>query len=114
MREVAPIKNPKEHWNAKISRNRPKEWSQKMVQTRKKLALAPQGLRKLREEKGLSQIAFADQLGLSYTTYGDIERGARRLNRASAMLILKELGIGEKRLQHFFKMDGKRKYRVIA
>lgn len=50
-------------------------------------------LRKLREEKGLSQEAFADEAGLHRTYVSDIERGVRNPTIVVVEKIARALGV---------------------
>lgn len=51
-------------------------------------------LRRYREERGLSQEAFADVLGVHRTYMGGVERGERNLTLKSVERIATSLGIG--------------------
>jgi len=50
-------------------------------------------LRKLREEQGLSQEAFADEAGLHRTYISDIERGVRNPTIVVVEKIARALGV---------------------
>ncbi len=50
-------------------------------------------LRRLRQAKGLSQEAFADEAGLHRTYISDLERGARNPTIAVVDRIAKALGV---------------------
>ncbi len=52
-----------------------------------------QNLRAYREERGLSQEAFADELGLHRTYVGGLERGERNLTLRSVERIAECLGL---------------------
>lgn len=51
-------------------------------------------LRRYREERGLSQEAFADVLGVHRTYMGGVERGERNLTLRSVERIAGVLGVG--------------------
>jgi transcriptional regulator with XRE-family HTH domain len=52
-----------------------------------------ENLRKYRDERGLSQEAFAEVLGVHRTYMGGVERGERNLTLKSVEGIAKRLGI---------------------
>lgn len=51
-------------------------------------------LRAYRQQRGLSQEAFADQLGVHRTYMGGLERGERNLTLQSLERLAEELDIG--------------------
>jgi len=57
------------------------------------LLLIGQRLRKLREERGVSQENFAIELGLARSYYGGIERGHRNLATLNLIRIADSLGV---------------------
>ena len=50
-------------------------------------------LKKIREEKGLSQIELANRIGISAPRYNQYEKNKRKLPPKIALLLAKELGI---------------------
>ncbi|WOQ18841.1 helix-turn-helix transcriptional regulator [Raineyella sp. W15-4] len=57
-----------------------------------------QNLRSYRQARGLSQEAFADQLGVHRTYMGGLERGERNLTLQSLERLAEELGVDPVRL----------------
>lgn len=55
-------------------------------------------LREYRLAKGLSQEAFADQLGVHRTYMGGLERGERNLTLKSLERLAEQLGVGVREL----------------
>ncbi|MBO9636976.1 helix-turn-helix domain-containing protein [Siphonobacter aquaeclarae] len=60
-------------------------------------------IRQLRLEKGYSQEVMAEELDLSTTAYGDVERGKTELTLARLERILQVLGVG---VEAFFGLPG--------
>lgn len=50
-------------------------------------------VRKLREEKGLTQDAFAHKAGIARSYYGQIERGESEVSLQMAEVVAKTLGL---------------------
>jgi transcriptional regulator with XRE-family HTH domain len=61
-----------------------------MVDVRQRLA---RNLRKLRQAKGVSQEAFADEAGLHRTYISDLERGARNPSITIVEKLARALGV---------------------
>ena len=61
-----------------------------MSEVRARLAV---NLRKLRQDRGLSQEAFADEAGLHRTYVSDLERGARNPTIAVVEKLARALGV---------------------
>ncbi|WOQ17587.1 helix-turn-helix transcriptional regulator [Raineyella sp. W15-4] len=57
-----------------------------------------QNLRSYRQARGLSQEAFADQLGVHRTYMGGLERGERNLTLQSLERLAEELGVDPREL----------------
>jgi transcriptional regulator with XRE-family HTH domain len=62
-------------------------------------------VRKLREERGLSQEALADLCGLHRTYIGGIERGERNVGLLNVLRIAKALGVEPSVLLADFEME---------
>jgi DNA-binding XRE family transcriptional regulator len=97
----------KPNWRALISRKRSKSWSKKMLAGKKKFASKPTALRKVRITKELSQMDAARLAGMSFTSFGDVERGTRKIRQTQAARISKALKVPLKRL---FKLKGEKLY----
>lgn len=55
-------------------------------------------LRRYRQERGLSQEAFADLVGVHRTYMGGLERGERNLTLKSLERLAEQLGVGVREL----------------
>jgi DNA-binding XRE family transcriptional regulator len=64
----------------------------------RKLALLGQAIRRLREEKNLSQEQFAGLAGIDRAYYGGIERGERNVAAINIIKIAEALGVEVGRL----------------
>jgi len=58
-------------------------------------------LRKLREERGMSQEALANEAGVAFSQIGRIERGVRSPTLSTIASLAKGLGVEPKKLLDF-------------
>lgn len=81
----AAEKKNRVHWNDKVAKSRnDKDWKRRIMEGKASVPMHPTILRKRRIEKGLSQSGMALEVGLSVTTYGDVERGKRPVRKETA------------------------------
>lgn len=90
-------------WNDKVSQKRGTEWKQKLVKGRLDAALNPTTLKIKRVAKKLSQQEVAENLGLSLTTYGSIERARRPVKKIIAENLAKLLKVKKDAIFNEFK-----------
>lgn len=70
--------------NRKIAANRGAEWRSKLVGGKLDSVLHPTHLKLKRAQKLISQDQLANELGVSLSTYGAIERGRRAITKETA------------------------------
>ncbi len=64
-----------------------------MQEKNKNLMKLGQQIRKIREEKGFSQEAFAHEIGIDRSYMGGVERGERNVATLNLIRIAKALGV---------------------
>lgn len=80
------------HWNQKVAKARGNDWNNKLMAGRLEARINPTLLRICRVKKGLTQTKLADELGLTYATYGAYESGNRPIKEKVADKISEILG----------------------
>jgi DNA-binding XRE family transcriptional regulator len=100
-------KAEKPHHNKKVAKNRGDKWKKSVATGKLYTAMNPTPLRQVRVKAGWSQQKLSDKLGLSLSTYGDIERGKRRMREPVMKKIVKLLNI---RSSKIFALGSHNKY----
>jgi len=85
------IYNDSEKWKESM-KSRSDEWAKKAAQGKLDSALHPSRVKLLRLAKKLAQSNIAQKLGLKVSTYAQIERGRRAVDKKRAEVICKFLG----------------------
>lgn len=88
-------------WNKEVAAKRGKDWTKKMVEGKLAHQLKPSALRLARLKASLNQEEVAKKNDLSSSTYGEVERGKRRVRPELADRIAKS--VGKKTLDLFEK-----------
>lgn len=78
--------------NRKVANNRGTAWRSKLVGGRLDSEMRPTVLKIRRAQKLVSQDQLADDLGVSLSTYGAIERGRRSVTKETAAKLSSLLG----------------------
>lgn len=82
-----------EHWNQKVAQNRGKDWKKKLLTGRLEAQKNPTKLKLARVKRGLSQGIVAQEIGVTYATYGAIENAHRPVTEERAKRIAQQLGV---------------------
>jgi len=88
----------------KIAESRGAAWAKAIVAGRMDAVVNPTELRIARLSKRLKQEQLAKTIGLTESSYGEIERGRRQVSKETANKISKALG---QSLTHLFKQKDK-------
>lgn len=86
------------HWNQKVAKSRGKEWNKKLMAGKLEARINPTNLRLSRVKKGLTQTNIADDLKVTYATYGAYENGKRAVKLSLANEISNKLNEDFKKL----------------
>lgn len=86
------------HWNLKVAKSRGKEWNKKLMAGKLEARINPTNLRLCRVKRGITQTTLADQLNLTYATYGAYENGKRAIKESVANEISSKLNVSFKKL----------------
>ena len=81
------------HWNQKVAANRGKTWRTNILSGRLKAARNPTHIRLARIKQSKSQGNVAENIGLTYATYGAIESGRRQVKEDRAKAISELLNL---------------------
>jgi|LauGreDrversion4_2_1035121.scaffolds.fasta_scaffold253395_1 DNA-binding XRE family transcriptional regulator len=78
--------------NRKIASIRGAEWREKLVKGKLEAQMNPTNIKLARAQKLIPQTDLAESIGVSLSTYGQIERGIRTVTKETASKLAKHLG----------------------
>lgn len=107
--KAAEAQKPDE-WHRKIADARGERWKKNVMAGRRDAMLNPSNVRLARVKANILQSAIADELGISESAFGAIERGRQKVKLEMAKKIAERLSLPVKKL---FSPVGKEKYLAV-
>lgn len=109
---VELVKKSRVTWNDKVAKSRNKnKWKKRIMEGKSEVPMHPTLLRQRRVQNGDSQADLAAKLGLTTTTFGDMERGKRPVKKEVAEKIAQLIGSS---VHFLFNEHEKSKNKVVA